>query len=428
MTTRRIRRRISVLLTAVAIVICGKSRAVCQETTVVNPATKDALEAHLGKGYEAVRQERYEVAVSEFRAALELDPKLVLRARFPLAVALFEMHNSEEARHEFEVIRREVGDHPNVLYYLGRMDLTAGNIEGAIQKLSAAVAKPPFPDTAYYLGFAYLKRGDLSAAEKWLKEAARLNPQDSRIPYQLGLVYRKQGREEEATNALALSGELHERDANESKLRNDCAQKLDQGPREEARAICEKLYAPDDAEKLTMLGTIYAEHGDLEDALKPLRRAAELAPQSPQMQYNLAMAYYQLNRFEDARAPLADALMRWPDLFQLNALQGAILLKLGEEFPAYQALQHAHRLNPQDPATADLLYLTTVRMAQKSQDAQKYSDALRYLGEAAQLRPLASEPHRRMAELYKLTGRPAQAAVQQQQADRLNKRDATARP
>ena len=56
------------LLTAVAIVICGKSRAVCQETTVVNPATKDALEAHLGKGYEAVRQERYEVAVSEFRA------------------------------------------------------------------------------------------------------------------------------------------------------------------------------------------------------------------------------------------------------------------------------------------------------------------------------------------------------------------------
>lgn len=417
MTTRHIR----MLLAALAIVISGNVAAVCQETTVVDPVAKDALEAHLGKGYEAIRQERYEVAVSEFSAALELDPKLVQRARFPLAVAFFELHKPVEARHEFEAVRRDVGDHPNVLYYLGRLDLTEGNTEGAIQKLSAAVTKPPFPDTAYYLGLAYSKQGNLSAAEKWLKEAARVNPQDSRVPNQLGLVYRKQGREEEARKALVLSGELHERDANESKLRFDCAQKLDQGPREEARVICEQLYAPDDAEKLTKLGTIYAEHGDLEDALKPLQRAAELARQSPQMQYNLALAYYQLNRFEDARAPLADALQRWPDLFQLNALQGAVLLKLGEEFPAYQTLHHAHRLNPQDSATADLLYVATVQMAEKSQNVRKYSDALRYLGEAAQLRPLAAEPHRRMAQLYTLTGRPTQAAAEQQQADRLNK-------
>jgi Flp pilus assembly protein TadD len=47
-------------------------------------------------------------------------------------------------------------------------------------------------------------------------------------------------------------------------------------------------------EKLTALGTIYGQRGDLEAALKPFRRAAELAPQSPQMQYNLALAYFQL--------------------------------------------------------------------------------------------------------------------------------------
>lgn len=421
MTTRHIRWRFTVLLTAPALLLCGEIAVVCQETSAVIPSLKDALEAHLGKGYEAVRQERYEVAVSEFRAALELDPKLVLRARFPLAVALFEMQKLEEARHEFEAVRREVGDHPNVLYYLGRLDLIDGNIESAIQKLRAAVAKPPFPDTAYYLGFAYLKRGDLSSAEKWLKGAARLNPQDSRVQYQLGLVYRKQGREQESTKALELSGEMHEREANESRLRVDCAQKLEQGPRDEARGICEQLDVPDDADKLTKLGTLYAGHGDLEDALKPLRRAAELAPQSPQMQYNLALAYYQLNRYEEARAPLADALQRWPDLFQLNALQGAVLLKLGEEFPAYQALRHAHGLNPQDSPTADLLYLATIRMAEKSQDAHQYSDSLRYFGEAAKLRPLEPEPHRRIAELYKLTGRPAQAAAERQQADRLSK-------
>src|SRR5437899_10107466 len=143
----------------------------------------------------------------------------MLRARFPLAVALFELHKSDEARHELEVVRREVGDHPNILYYLGRLDLDERNFKGAIRNLTQAAAKPPFPDTAYYLGYAYFKQGDLPNAEKWLQEAARVNPRDSRIPYQLGFVYRKQGREEEAQKSLALSEDLHRQDDTEAQLR-----------------------------------------------------------------------------------------------------------------------------------------------------------------------------------------------------------------
>jgi tetratricopeptide (TPR) repeat protein len=350
---------------------------------------------------------------------LALDPKLVLRAQFPLAVALFELHKSDEARREFEAVRREVGDHPNVLYYLGRLDLEDRNFKGAIKNLTQAVAKPPFPDTAYYLGYAYFKQGDLEAAEKWLKEAAQTNPRDSRIQYQLGFVYRKGGRDEEARKALALSEELRKRDASESRLRQECAQTLDQGPRDQARDVCDQLYDPDNPEKLTALGAIYGQHGDLDDALKPLRRAAELAPESPQMQYNLALAYYQMNQFEQARAPLANALKRWPDLFQLNALYGATLLKLDENLPAYQALHHAYQLNPQDSGTGDLLYMATLGLARKSQGVSKYSESLRYFEEAAKLRPLEPTPHQGMAEVYKRTGHSAQATAEQQEADRL---------
>ena len=418
-TRRRIRTGLLVLLAAVLLVAVGAGRAAGQELRSGNAATADTPEAHLGKGYDALKQDRYEAAASEFRAALALDPKLVLRARFPLAVALFELHHPDEARREFEAVRREVGDHPNILYYLGRLNLADGNFEDAVQNLTRAVAKPPFPDTAYYLGYAYFKKGDLAAAERWLKEAAQLNPRDARIQYQLGFVYRKAGREEEAKKALALSEELRQRDAKESRLRMECGQKLDQGPREEARAACEQLYDPDDAEKLTALGTIYGQHGDFEAALKPLRRAAELTPQSPQMQYNLAFAYYNLNRFEEARAPLTHAIKRWPDLFQLNALYGAVLFKLGEDLPAYQALRHAHQLNPQDPGTADLLYFTTLGLARKGQGGQQYADSIRYLKEAAELRSHEPEPHRRMAKIYKLMGRPAQASAEQEEADRL---------
>ena len=391
-----------------------------QNTSAVKSVTSDTPEGHLGKGYDALKQDRYDAAASEFRAALELDPKLTLRARFPLAVALFELHKSDEARRELEVVRREVGNHPNVSYYLGRLDLDDHNFEGAIRNLNQAAAKPPFPDTAYYLGYAYFKNGDLKSAEKWLKVAAETNPRDARILYQLGSVYRKQGREHEAQKAVTMSEELRQRDTNESRIKLECAQKLDQGPRQEAVAICEQLYDPDNAEKLTALGTTYGQHGELERALKPLRRAAELAPQSPQMQYNLAYAHYQLNQLEEARAPLASAIQRWPDLFPLNALYGAVLLKLGQERTAYEALRHAHQLNAQDPATADLLHTVTNSLASKSQAAREYSDSLRYYDEAARLRPEDPEVHRRMAEIYIALGRPAQAKAEQQKADSLS--------
>ncbi len=384
-------------------------------------SAKETPEVHLGRGYDALKNDRYDVAATEFRAALKLDPKLTLRARFPLAQALFELHRAAEARRELETVRRETGDHLNILYYLGRLDLDDRNFAGAIQNLTKAAAEPPFPDTTYYLGFACFKQGDLTAAEKWLKEAERANPHDARVTYQLGLVYRKQGREEEAQKVIQQSNEQRQRDANESKLRLDCALKLDQGPREEAHAVCEQLYDPDNADKLTALGTIYGQHGDPQAALRPLQRAAELAPQSPQMQYNLALAYYQLNRLEDARLALAAAATRWPDVFQLVALNGTVLAKLGEDIPAYQTLRHAHELNPEDSATSDLLYLSILKLGYKSGEGGQYPDSLRYFEEAAKLRPQEAEPHRGMAAVYTSTGHREQAAAEQREVERLSK-------
>jgi Flp pilus assembly protein TadD len=420
------RRRIVLRLILLLLLGAWSGWSAAQSAPAV-PSTADTPEAHLGKGYDALKQDRYEVAIGEFRAALQLDPTLVLRARFPLAVALFELHRSDDARRELEAVRHEVGDHPNVLYYLGRLDLEERNFESAIRNLKqAAAAKPkaPFPDTAYYLGFAYFKNGDPGSAEKWLKEAARLNPGDARVLYQLGLVYRKEGRENEAKSTLAASDELRRRDDSQSQQRTECGKKLDQGPPEEAHTFCEQLYVPNDADKLTALGTLYGQHGDLEAALKPFRRAAEISPTSPQMQYNLALTYYQLSRFGEARSALAPIIERWPDLFQLNALYGAVLLKLGDEASAYHALQHAQQLNPQDPGTTDLLYKLVLILAGKKQEAKDYTPAQHYLEEAAKLKPQEPEPHRSLADIYTLTKHPEQAAAELREADRLGKNPA----
>jgi len=418
-TKPRLVRPLGALLMAL---FCLASNGVCQNAAATShqPSASETAEAHLGKGYDALKEDRYPVAVDEFRAALALDPTLVLRAQFPLAVALFEQHKSAEARRELEAVRGVTGDHPNVLYYLGRLDLEDRNFESAIKNLSQAMAKPPFPDTAYHLGFAYFKQGDLPKAEKWLKEAQKINPRDPSVPYQLGFVYRKEGRQEEAEKSIALSEDLHRRGDTEARLRAECGQKLDSGPREEARALCEKLYEPADADRLTSLGTMYGQHGDPEAALKPFLRAAELSPQSPQVQYNLALTYSQLNRYQDARVPLERALKRWPDLFPLNALYGAVLAKLGDDAHAYETLRHARQLKPDDGATADLLYETAVKLGKKSEEARQYASALRYLEEAADLRPQDPDPHRSMAEIYTRTGKPERSAEEQKKAERLS--------
>ncbi len=412
--------RTTILLAGLAVlpshqVVLGQ--AANEETSRVT----QSADTHVSRGYDALKQDRYDEAVQEFRAALAADPSLVLRARFPLAVALFESHKPDEARQEFETVRHEVGDHPNVMYYLGRLDLDSLNFASAIQNLTKAAAKPPFPDTAYYLGYAYFKQGELANAEKWLKEAEALNPQDSRIPYQLGFVYRKQGQEDKAKQSMALSQRLRQRETDQSRIKTECGEKLEQGPREAARSVCDQLYDANNADKLTTLGTLYGQHGDAEAALKPLQRAAELAPGSPQMQYNLALTYFQLNQFENARKPLASALQRWPDLYQLNWLYGRVLVKMGDLPSAYETLQHTRELNPQDPETLELLYAVALDLARQNEKKKQYSEAVRYLDEATKLKPQSPEPHRRLAEVYTLSGRSAEAKAEQEKAEQLAK-------
>ena len=300
------------------------------------------------------------------------------------------------------------------------MEVDSRNFPAAIQDLNKAVEEPPFPDTAYYLGFAYFKNDQLPEAAKWLEEAVRLNPRDARVSYQLGLVYRKQGREEDARKTLAMSESLRQRNSDESRIRMECAQKLQSGPQDEAEKVCDQLYDENNADKLTELGSLYGQSGHPEAALKPLQRAAELSPQSPQTQYNLALTYFQLNQLQQAREPLETALKRWPDLFPLNALYGALLLKMGQLKDGHDALRRAHELNASDPDTEKLLYFSTLDLAHQCRAARQYSDAIEYLQQAASLRPGEPGPHREMAEVYKLMGNAKRGTAEEAEANRLS--------
>ncbi|MGH9452911.1 MAG: tetratricopeptide repeat protein [Terriglobia bacterium] len=386
----------------------------------VASALDNTAEVHLARGHEAFKDHRYQQAEREFRAALALDPRLTVQARFPLAVALFELQEHDEARQQFEIVRSKTGDDPNVNYYLGRLDLMDGNLNSAIHNLTIAASKPPFPDTAYYLGYAFFKKNDFNSAEKWLKTAAKLAPRDARVHEHLGLLYQVMGRKEQAENALALASELRRQDITATQQAIDCDHSLDSKPLDEARAVCQKLINPNDVGSLISLGMLYGQHHDYADAVAPFQLAAKLDPDSYEMQYNLGLTYFRLKRYADARQPLEKAVALRPDLFEVNAPLGAVLYALGDDPEAYRVLDHANRLNPQNADVSLLLCKVALNLASASNQAHRTPQARAYLLRASEAQPDDPEPHRRLAQVYESLGDNKDAQHERDLAGRLS--------
>jgi len=358
----------------------------------------DTAEAHVGRGYEAEKDDKYQEAAKEFQAALALNPGLI-RARYQLAVCLLAIGSVAESRKEFERLEKETGHDPSVEYYLARLDLLSGNTEAAIQKLARLANRPPFPDTEYYLGKAYLEKGQLGQAEKWLRAAARAGPRDYRVPDHLARVYQREGRPADAEKQFEISSRLRQSYDESAKQAVACGQLLETKSLDQARPACQALFDPYDPDKLTTLGLIYGQHGNYTEALHPLEEASRLDPDSAEIQHDLGLTYFRLRQYPQARAALTRAVELRPDFFGSNALLGATLYALGQHEQAYKVLSHSHALNPEDRDTAGLLFQDALILAKREEDQKKFETALVYLHKAAELQPENKEVGDWLAEL-----------------------------
>ncbi|HEV2379831.1 MAG TPA: tetratricopeptide repeat protein [Terriglobia bacterium] len=236
--------------------------------------------AHLGKGYEYVENQNFEEAAREFKAALSLSPALT-QARFELAICEFALYRFVEARGDFAEAGKEAAvGRAAVSYYLGRMDLVEGNPKEAVRRLSAIASTPPFEDTLFYLGSAYLDAGDLKQAKQTLIAAAKSDPRDFRIPDHLARAYQKEKRPADAERGYTESARLREYYDQGAAEATACGKALESDPLPQARLACQRLSSPSDSDKLTLLGMLYGRHGDYQDALPPLEAAPRLDPNS----------------------------------------------------------------------------------------------------------------------------------------------------
>jgi len=313
-----------------------------------------SVEAHVGRGTRLMQDNLFEAAAAEFEQAVAANPQ-DLRAHFQFAVCLLALGRNDEARRQFEQVQKLAGDSRYLEYYLGRLDLLSNDYGAAIRRLGSVAENPPFPDTAFHLGVAYVSAGDVITGIKWLERAAKLSPNDYRIHYRLGRAYSSAGRDQEAARELDLYTRLRDEHKNNEKDVRDCAGALQNQPLPAAREVCHRMFDPNDPEKLTLLAQLYGDSGAFDDALDPLKRAVQLDPKSFDAWHNLGVTYFRLQQYAKAREPLERAVALRPEFYGSVVLLGATLYMLGDDDAALPVLEKAHRLNPSDAQTAQVL-------------------------------------------------------------------------
>ena len=240
------------------------------------------------------------------------------------------------------------------------------------------------------LGAALLERGDYDAAIAELGLALLKRRDHARARYLLGLCYLRRGRPgdaEEAKRELALALAAREGYA---EAHIAFADALRQGGELEQAAESYRLALPhiDDSlarsEVERSLGALYLELGQIDKAVRELRKAVSASPEDAAAQGLLGQALLQSAQrkgepqggptYEAARQCLGRAAKsEHPDPQVLAAL-GALLLAAGQVPDAEKALVRALREEPE--LVSALLTLGKLRLAQ-GDSASAYEQALR---------------------------------------------------
>ena len=224
----------------------------------------------------------------------------------------------------------------------------SGNYEDAIRTITRSVAlKPTFPEAFYLRGTCYGVTMDFDRAIDDLRLATRQKPDWDRAWWALGNMYRAEGRNDEALNALNLAVKLN---ANATDALLDRALVLDQiGDVPAATADYKRASELDPRCVAAHLGYgIIRIPSDTDGAIKSLSTAIKLAPKNGESWLYRGIAHG-VNEAHDRSLPdLSVACRLMPDNPVAWHHRGRALRMIGQPRDAVQDLQQALTLLPGD--------------------------------------------------------------------------------
>ncbi len=262
-------------------------------------------------------------SVDEYKKAVELDKNNVVK-RFNLGLAYYKEQKMDDAISTFkemlELNKSDVESHKKV-------DATAtqligiiyfnykGNDDEAIKYFKKTIElNPSDPDNYYYLGLAFLRKGDLENALSMFQESMKKGIKDTTdVNFRIGLIYYKKG----------LFGDAQRYFENVIKEKSDHIEALEilgliyhkRENSKDAINIFKKVVKvkPDDFNAYYILGLNYFKEKQYEKMIEAYKKAIEINPNFADAHYNLGMAYYYRNMYEESIEELEKAKRLNPD-------------------------------------------------------------------------------------------------------------------
>jgi len=299
---------------------------------------------------------------------------------------------------------------------LGNIALKRHNAEEAERELKrAAELAPDNPDPLIYLGELYAGQNRPAEAEAAMRQAIALTTDPSRGGYQvhrahyvLGRVLIQSGRREEGAKELKISAELRERthpdversgkpqddpplSAKENQVRPDT---LEQSPadKQKVEAYLDQL-KPGIADAYNNLGVAAAGQKDFTGALEYFRKAAKWEPSLPTLDRNLGMAAFYAGQYAEAITPLYHQLEQHPEDTRARAALGLSYFEVEKYSAVLETLQLMKTEVDTDPGLA-LAYAVSLAKT------KKYEEAMTRMKSLEQANPDSAGVHVAIGEAY----------------------------
>lgn len=328
-------------------------------------------------GHNAKALEAYERAVAQDPQALE-----VYR---DIASLQLRLGRPEEALKAAEAVKKLAPQDPASLIFMGNVQVAAGNLAQAADSYEAALKLDPNNLSALENLGNYYAMLDPQKAVPYYERYLTLSPGAGDILMQLGLVYHKLGKTEQALASFDHAAAIDARQASPYLAKAEIYEQQFSTAAAVAAYQKAKDLDPHNGLIALKLGHLYYESGRWDEAQTEFNVARESAPSDPAIAYWLARVSEERKEWPEAAHYAQQAYEASQDN-QFLPLVAYYLTLAHDTAGAVQWLERARQANPQNASTLLFLGINQIELG-------RYDDARRVLTEAVSLYPKDVQMH-----------------------------------
>lgn len=439
---------------AVACLDLGDEKCAVQIFNEMEKSLGDTPEIHMAFGRAFADSDFQSRAVTEFRRAIEENPRLP-GAHYLLAAVLLATGGDESHLEDAVAeLKKELAISPrdSMTYTaLGKIAATRKNFAEAETYLKKAILLgPQSPDAYLYIGQIYLETNRPEQAETALRECIRLTTDVSRNRFQvqkahflLGRILMQKGQQDAAHEEMVISREMANKTLSQDKssltgLMDTSGSQDVQSPSAEAgvtsplssptadplakrrnEALREQIRFPV-ADSYNNLGAIAATNNDYSDAVTYFERAAVWNPSLDGLDYNWGRAAFAGSQFAEAVLPLSRYLRLHPDDTGARSVLAISQFMTGNYRGCIEALESAIGKSDLAPQAEYVYAESMIRTGRIASGVER-------LVALEKSHPEIPDVHRALGEALGQQGENQQALEQLRTAVQLSPRDADSR-